>query len=479
MSNKFLTIVFIAKLVITCFLGVSLFGQSAHELEKTSEDFIGVAKDSIPAVVFIQVKSKPKGKSSFYYNGKEVDSFDFFSDDLFGQFFGIPRREAYSTPQLGQASGFIISPDGYILTNNHVVQDQAIITVQLNDGREFPAKVIGEDQSTDLALIKIEANDLPHLKLGNSDNLKIGQWVVAIGNPLGLQASLTVGVVSAKGRSNLDIAKIEDFIQTDAAINRGNSGGPLLNLKGDVIGINTAIATNMSAGYLGIGFAIPSNIAKHVVDQLLETGSVTRGFLGVTLQNVDHDLAQAFEMKKAEGALVADVSKGSPADKAGIKQGDIIVKYNDHAVESIGSFRNAVALQKPGTKMQLVILRNKQNIEIPIEIASFPDEGKAIAVGSKNEGNHLGFEVQSLTPELAKTLGVKEGEGVAITNVLPNSPASFAGLKKGIIILAVNQKKVATSEEFNRELKSVEKDKPVLFLISQNGSMRFLSLKAE
>lgn len=469
------------KMILTlasaaCFLGSPLTAQSAKELEKTSDDFISVAEASIPAVVFIQVKSKSKAKL-FSYNGNEVDSLDFFSEDMFGRFFGIPRRESYSSPQLGQASGFIISPDGYVLTNNHVVRDQATISVQLNDGREFTAKVIGEDQSTDLALIKIDAENLPYLKLGDSDHLKIGQWVVAIGNPLGLQASLTVGVVSAKGRSNLDIAKVEDFIQTDAAINRGNSGGPLLNLKGDVIGINTAIATNMSSGYLGIGFAIPSNIAKHVVDQLLDTGSVTRGFLGVTLQSVDHNLAQAFELKKAEGVLIADVIKDSPAFKAGLKQGDIIVRYNEHAVDNIGSFRNAVALQKPGTKMQLTILRNKQNLEIPVEIARFPEDGK-IAKEDTQE-NPFGFEVKTLTPELAKSLGINQESGVAITNILPSSPASFVGLKKGTIILAINQKKVSSIEEFNKELQATAKDKPVLFLINQNGSMRFISLKVE
>ncbi|MGK5594724.1 MAG: DegQ family serine endoprotease [Parachlamydiaceae bacterium] len=458
-----------------CFFGLPLFAQSAVELAKTSEDFVHVAEESIPAVVFIQVKSKPKSKTSFYYNGNEVDG-DFFGEDLFGRFFGFPRKESPSNPRMGQASGFIISEDGYILTNNHVVNDHATVTVQLNDGREYTAKVIGEDQTTDLALIKIDAKNLPFLKLGDSDKLKIGQWVVAIGNPLGLQASLTVGVVSAKGRSNLDIARIEDFIQTDASINQGNSGGPLLNLKGEVIGINTAIATNMSSGYLGIGFAIPSNIAKHVVEQLLDSGSVTRGFLGIVLQKVDHDLAQAFELKKIEGALVADITKNSPAEKAGLKQGDIILQYNDNRVESIGAFRNAVALQKPGTKIILTILRDKQTIKLPVEIAKFPEDGSPSTTSPNT--NPYGFDVKTLTPELAKSLGLDStSAGVVVTNVEANSAAHLVGIKKGTMIVAVNQKKVFTSEDFYRELNAAPANKPLLLLINQNGITRFISIK--
>ncbi|KAF3361613.1 putative periplasmic serine endoprotease DegP-like [Chlamydiales bacterium STE3] len=461
-----------------CFLGSPLFSQPTVELAKTSEDFIEVAQKSIPAVVFIQVKAKSKAKSSFFYNGSEVDS-DFFGEDFLGRFFGLPRREAYSPPQTGQASGFIISKDGYILTNNHVIQDQAVITVQLNDGREYSAKVIGEDQTTDLALIKIDADNLPFLNLGDSEDLRIGQWVVAIGNPLGLQASLTVGVVSAKGRSNLDIARIEDFIQTDAAINRGNSGGPLLNLKGEVIGINTAIATNMSSGYLGIGFAIPSNIAKHVVEQLQDSGSVTRGFLGVTLQGVDQDLAQAFELKKIEGALIADVTKNSPAEKAGLKQGDIIVKYDDRKIENIGAFRNAVALRQPGSPMTLTVLREKQVLKIPVEIARFPEEDKR-PVDPMITNNKYGFDVKTLTPEIAKSLGLNdELSGIVVTHVSPNGPASLAGIKKGALILAINQKKVATGEEFYRELHASTPGKPVLLLINYHGTMRFISMKVD
>lgn len=468
----------IILLFATCFFGTALFAQTAEQLRQASDDFTEVAKEAIPAVVFIQVKSNAKNKSSYGRWHDDEDTLDPFGDDLLGKLFGLPRREKQNAQQqVGQASGFIISSDGYILTNNHVVRDQGAINVLLNDGREYPGKVIGQDQATDLALIKIEAKELPYLKLGDSSLMKIGEWVIAIGNPLGLQASLTVGVVSAKGRSNLSLARIEDFIQTDAAINRGNSGGPLLNLRGEVVGINTAIATNMSSGYMGIGFAIPSNIADHVVSQLKETGTVSRGFLGIILQSVDNDLAQAFDLKKVEGALVAEVSHDSPAEKAGIKQGDIILKFNENPVISIGALRNAVALEKPGTKIELTVLRDKNLMQIPVAIGSMTEDSVITEGSTKNE---FGLEVKTLTPELSKSLGVSsEEKGVLVTRVDPNSPAGFAGIKKGTLILSINQQKIDTSEAFYKELKKMIPGKPVLFLVKQGEVMRFISLRVQ
>lgn len=470
-------------ITIICLSNYTLLAQTTEQLQKTSDDFTEVAKEAIPAVVSIQVKSPSKARSFSWYGGDDDEQdnpFDFFGDELFGRFFGIPRKEGTTkAPQISQGSGFIVSPDGYILTNNHVVRDHGTMTVILNDGREFPGKIIGEDQATDLALVKIDADHLPYLKLGNSSDLKIGQWVVAIGNTLSLGgASLTVGVVSAKGRSNLDLARIEDFIQTDAAINRGNSGGPLLNLKGDVVGINTAIATNMANGYMGIGFAIPSNIAKHVLSQLKETGTVTRGYLGIILQNVDNDLAQAFDLKKVEGALVAEVAKDSPAEKAGIKQGDIILKYNQEPVENIGFLRNSVALEKPGERISLTILRDKKMLNIPVQIGLMP-EGK-VDLKEEVPQTKFGFEVKTLTPELSKSLGLSENEsGVVVTKVDPNSAAGLAGIKKGAIVLSINQQKVSTSEDFHKELKNAPTGKPILFLIKQGSTIRFISLRVE
>ena len=280
--------------------------------KETVADFRGVAKQAIPAVVSIKVQSQKR--ASLGSSDQIDDPFEFFGGSDLWNFFGLPRRDLRSQPFEGQASGVIVSPKGFILTNSHVVHGMDKITVQLHDGREFPAKVLGDDTNSELALIQIDADDLPYLTLGNSDDLEVGQWVAAIGNPFGLQATLTVGVVSAKSRNNLDIARYEDFIQTDAAINRGNSGGPLVTLDGEVIGINTAIATTAASGYVGIGFAIPSNMAKNFMDEILSNGKVTRGFLGVNLQSIDYNLAKAFGLKKVEGALVTNVAKNSAAE---------------------------------------------------------------------------------------------------------------------------------------------------------------------
>lgn len=444
-------------------------------------DFTVVAKEAMPAVVSIRVKT-PQKQSTFTitpWGGSNDDSQDQFgSNDMFNFFFGNPRRQSPidRSPSIGQASGFIVSADGQILTNAHVVQDASDITVITNDGREFTAKLIGADSNTDVAVIKIDAKDLPYLKFGNSDDLQVGQWVAAIGNPLGLQASLTVGVVSAKGRNNLDLARVEDFIQTDAAINRGNSGGPLLNMNGQVIGMNTAIVSSeVGGGYMGIGFAIPSNLTKHVMEELLADGTASRGFMGVTLQPVDNNLAQAFGLDKAEGALVADVQKDSPASKAGIKQGDIILKLNGQNVTSGAGLRTAVSLIKPGTSITLTVLRDGKTQQIKMEVGAFPDAKATAAAADKT--NKLGFTVSALTPELSNQLGLQGIQGVVITKIDPNSIAAFAGIKKGTVILAVNQKRVSTVDEFNQELKNTPEGKPILFLIRQGDQTRFVSMK--
>lgn len=454
--------------------------QSHAVLDKTSQDFIGVGKAAIPAVVSVQLKSKGADRSSKAQGGfEEYDpSLEDFQSDFFGKFFGIPKPDRQrGRMQVTQGSGFIVSPDGYIMTNNHVIREPGSIVVKLNDGREFPGKIIGQDESTDVAIIKIEAKGLPFLKLGNSDQLEVGQWVVAIGNPFGLQASLSVGIVSAKGRSNLDIVKIEDFIQTDAALNQGNSGGPLLNLNAEVIGINTAIATNGSAGYVGVGFAIPSNMAEHVMEQLISTGTISRGQLGVVLQQIDNDMAESLDLKEPKGALVADVLPGSAADKAGLKQGDVLLKLDGNPIDSVGSFRNFIALQKPGTKIKLTLMRNSKMEDVSVEIgaqnqAEKGDEpAKTISV--------LGFDVQSITPDLAKSLNLPDDEGVIVTKVDPSSPASLVGIKKGAVILAVNQVKVNSKEAFDQQIQKSPAEKPFLLLIRQGNVMRYISLRVD
>lgn len=432
------------------------------------QDFRQVAKQAIPAVVAIKVKSKP------VHAFKQSDLDDFFGpNDLFRQFFGVPERQA--TPQLGQGSGFIISSDGYVITNCHVVKEANEITVVLNDGREFEATTVGTDQNVDVALLKIDAADLPYLELGDSELLDVGQWVIAIGNPLGLQASLTVGVVSAKGRNNLDITQIEDFIQTDAAINRGNSGGPLLDLDSKVIGMNTAIVSNMGSGHMGIGFAIPSAMIQHVVAQLRDGGSVSRGFLGVYMQQVDKSLADAFGLESPQGALVGDLEPDSPASKAGIKQGDILLKYNDTPITNIGALRNKIAMMKPGTKVMFSVLRDKSKIEVPVIVGTHPEQDK-LAATTESE---LGIHVANLTPDLAKKLGVTQEQGVVISQVEQGSLAAWAGILKGTIILEVNRTPVSSVDSFKKAISAVTQGKPILLLVKQGDLKRYISLKVK
>lgn len=460
---------------------VPFYAAASSTMMQTAIDFTGVAKEATPAVVSIKVKTTPK-KQNFRINPwsrqEEDNQDDMFGNDFFRRFFSIPYgQEQDSTPSEGQASGFIVSSDGILITNSHVVSDASEITVVLNDGREFAGKVIGHDPNTDIAVVKIDAKDLPYVKLGNSDNLLPGQWAIAVGNPLGLQATLTVGVISATGRNNLDITRIEDFIQTDAAINRGNSGGPLLNIDGDVIGMNTAIVTNYSTGgYMGIGFAIPSNMIKHVMDELIQDGQVTRGFLGIVMQQMDANLAKAFKLTKPEGALIAEVAKDSPAEKAGIKQGDIVLKYNNSPVNNIAALRNAVALMKPGTMLNLSLLREGSPMEIAINIGAFPKDGE-VKTSSEPKETKYGFGVQDLTPDLAQTLGYKGEKGVVITTVNSNGPAAWAGLRKGTLILAANQSKVSTVEEFNRAVDAIQPGAPLLLLVKQSDNIRFVSLQ--
>lgn len=482
---KFATAFTGIALLATSFTATQDQGTQTVEIRKNNEnvkyvvaDFTEVAKKAVPAVVSIKVQSKRKSPVFGDENqGGLVDPYDLFGNgDLWG-LFNLPKQEApRAQPMVGQASGVIVSQDGYILTNSHVVHEMDTITVFMNDGRELNAKVLGDDPNTDLALIKIDASDLPFLKLGNSDNLEVGQWVAAVGNPFGMQATMTAGIVSAKNRNNLDIAHYEDFIQTDAAINRGNSGGPLLTLDGEIVGINTAIATNAASGYMGIGFAIPSNVAKHVMEEIVSDGKVSHGFLGISLQSIDYNLAQAFNLKKVEGALVTSVVKDSPAEKAGLQVEDIVLKVNDKPVDSAGSLRNAVYILKPGTRINLTIMRKDKLVQVPVTIGDFKEASPAVSSPQKTQ---LGLEVDNLTADAARTLGYTDETGVVITKVNPNSVAGLAGLKKGALIISVNRQKVDNVQQFNDALNNAPKDRPVLLQIRQGNQHLFVSLRPE
>lgn len=432
-------------------------------LKRTSKAFSEVAKKAMPAVVFIHVEKNVEAAGPG--PGQLNDPFGFFGDDFFERFFrdrgAAPRRFR----QMGEGSGFLISKDGFILTNNHVVGDADKIMVKLHDGREVEAKKIGSDPKSEVAVIKIEGKDLPYLELGDSAAMDIGEWVIAVGNPFGLTETLTVGVVSAKGRSNIGIAEYEDFIQTDAAINPGNSGGPLLDIDGRAIGINTAIFSR-SGGYMGIGFAIPINMAKGIKDQLMKSGKVVRGFMGVQLNrdDIDEEMATSFGLKKAGGVLVAQVVKDAPADKAGLKAGDIILEIDGKEVADNKAFRNTVAMLAPDTKATLSIWRDQKRKTVDVTVGNFPDSGEVASKGSDISGT-LGFTVQNLTPDIAKRFGYDPDEGVLVSGVEQGSAAQEGGIQPGNLILSVNHKAVRNVSDFQKAIAESSKTKRALLRI--------------
>lgn len=443
------------------------------ELKKTSKAFVMVGKKALPAVVFIKAQTT----ASVFANNPSLEDydnpFDYFSDEFFRRFFGSTPK-GQPIPQITGGSGCIVSPDGYILTNNHVIKDANQITIVLNSGEEYEAKVIGTDPRTDLAVLKIEAKNLPYLSFGNSDELEVGEWVIAIGSPFTLQATLTVGVVSAKGRQNLKITDLEDFIQTDAAINPGNSGGALLDLDGNIVGINTAIASP-SGGYMGVGFAIPSNMAKHVMNQIISNGSVKRGFIGVQLQSVDKEIAEALGLEKSEGLAVTEVVPGSAGDKAGLQQGDIIIALNGSAVKSGGSFKNEIALMEPGQEITLKVIRKNETKEIKLTLDKAPEETISA------EAFSLGIEVQELkdvAPDILKNFGYsKDSEGVMIAKIKRGSLGERAGLKPGMLILQINQKPVKNQKDFQEAMQSSKDKKHLLLLVRFQGVTHFITIK--
>ena len=474
----------ICSLVFTIFIFTlaSTLPAEAHELEnlrETSKAFSTIAKNAVPAVVFIKVEktietgSRRGSGAPNQYN----DPYGFFGDEFFERFFRdrMPQQPR-EYRQSGQGSGFIISDDGYILTNNHVVGEADIITVKTHDGREFDAKLVGADGKSDVAVIKIEGENLPTMPLGDSDRLEIGEWVIAVGNPFGLAETLTFGIVSAKGRSTVGIADYEDFIQTDAAINPGNSGGPLINLDGEAIGINTAIYSQ-SGGSVGIGFAISINMAKSIKEQIITEGKVTRGQLGVLISDLTNDVADYFDLDSTKGVVVNEVVEGSPAQNAGLEAGDIILKINGRDVEGMGQLRNQIASIEPGTPIELVVNRRGNEKTLSVKIGELSDVS---ARAERTEPSRkLGLTVQDLTEEMNRLYGGKQVQGVIVSAVAPESEAYRKGLRPGTIILSVNQKEVRSVDEFNKALQESTQYKKVLLLISERGYSRFVALPFE
>jgi serine protease Do len=435
--------------------------------------FSDIVKVVSPAVVNISTTKTIKRESS---------PFSHFFDSPFGDFFEsfrIPKK--WKEQSLG--SGVIVSSDGYILTNYHVVEKADEIKVTLYDKGDYKGKIIGSDPKTDIAVIKISAKNLPAIKWGDSDSLQVGEFVLAVGNPFGFSHTVTMGIVSAVGRANVGIAEYEDFIQTDAAVNPGNSGGPLVNIRGELIGITTAIFSR-TGGYQGIGFAVPSNMAKSIMKQLIEEGKITRGWLGVTIQSVTPELAKEFGLKKSNGAIVSDVFKGSPAEKAGLKRGDVVLEVNGKTVKDAESLRNIVAQSRVGSKIKIKIMRENEPIVLTATITEFPkDMAEAMPREPDEEvaeENALaGFTVMNLTQEIAKQLGLSRGEnGVVIVSVEPYSAAEEAGLKKGDVIQEINKKRVSNLRDFINTTSHIKDGDTVLLFVNRGGRKFYITLKA-
>jgi len=438
--------------------------------------FVEIAKRDTPSVVNISTTQFIKQRQQFNRRRRQPSPFDEFfgQDDFWERFFGeMPERDL---KQQSLGSGFIVDKDGYILTNNHVVAKADDIKVTLSDGRSYEAVVKGTDPKTDIALIKIDAeNHLPVAALGDSDALEVGEWVMAIGNPFGLKHTVTVGVVSAKGRT-IGAGPYDDFIQTDASINPGNSGGPLINMKGEVIGINSAIIGQ------GIGFAIPVNLARNIMGQLKEKGTVTRGWLGVQIQTVTPELAETLGLDGTEGALIAGVFRGDPADKAGIEVGDVVVEFDGAPVKSDRDLVSRVGNTMVGKTVKVKVVRDGREKSIDVKLAKRTDGEEQAAAGSDSDPNQpfkLGITTQDLTEELAERMRLDEAEGVLVTEVESGSPADKAGLRRGDIITEVNRQEVKKIQDLKLILKNSPNDGKLLFLVKREQGNVFVVVKPE
>jgi len=400
----------------------------------------------------------------------------FFDDPLFKRFFGDQFRMPKERKSASLGSGVIVDPKGYILTANHVIQGAEEIKVTLSDKREFKGKVIGSDAMTDIGIIKIEAGDeLPAIKWGDSDTLRVGETVLAIGSPYGLSQTVTMGIVSAVGRANVGIADYEDFIQTDAAINPGNSGGALINVKGELVGINTAIFST-SGGYQGIGFAVPTGMAKTVMDSLITEGKVVRGWLGVTIQALTPELAKQFDLKEEKGVLLGDVIEGSPAEKAGLQRGDVIIEFEGKKVEEPNQLRNMVANVPPGKEVRVTIIRENKSEIKKVVISELPADMRKPAKGDDYKNLLNGVSVQDITPDIADKLSIPvKIKGVIVTDVDDDSPAA-AVLMQGDVVQEINRQKITGLKDYEKIVSGIAAEKDILLLVLRGGASIFITL---
>jgi len=435
----------------------------------TPQNFSTLAETVSPAVVNISTVKTTKGGGPVFrhfYQSPWGDQDPF--KDFFEKFFGDEQQREIKQRSLG--SGFIIDKDGYIVTNNHVIADADEIKVKLNTGKEFDAKIIGRDPSTDIALIKIKADsNYSAVTLGDSDSLKVGEWVVAIGNPFGLDHTVTAGIVSAKGRV-IGSGPYDDFIQTDASINPGNSGGPLINMKGNVVGINTAII----ASGQGIGFAVPVNMAKAVIKQLKEEGEVTRGWLGVGIQDITDEMSEYYGVKDKKGVLVSEVFPGDPADKAGIKAKDIILEVNGQKIETSRELTRIIAGFHVGETVTITVLRDGEAKTFNVNIAKRQEKERVAGIAPQKEQEAFGVRVSNLTPEIARKLNIRESEGVVVTGVQSNSQGENKGIQVRDIIKEINHRPVNSVDEYESEIQKVKKNDAVIMLVKRAGSGYFV-----
>jgi serine protease Do len=449
--------------------------ETAAKPARALPSFADLAERVSPSVVFIKAVSVEKTAD----HGQEFD----WAPWPFGRGgpapgfrFPSPQPPAGGFKRQGTGSGFVVREDGVILTNNHVVENAKQITVTLTDEREYPARVVGRDPKTDLAVLKIDAKEkLPVATLGNSDQLRVGDWVMAIGNPFGLSNTVTAGIVSAKGRV-IGAGPYDAFIQTDASINPGNSGGPLFNEKGEAVGINSAIFSQ-SGGNIGIGFAIPINLAKQLLPELEAHGSVTRGWLGVAIQKITPDLATSLDLGTAHGALVADVTRGGPADEAGVKRGDVIERFDGKAVDEANALPALVAAEPVGKNVTLELRRNGKEKTVEVTIAKLKDDEAENTEPQSPDSGKWGLGLRDLTPQERTRAGLPHDEGVLVTEVAAGSPADDAGVQSGDIILQVNRTPVSSVSEVKEQVAKVSGDHPLLLLLRQSsGESRFAAL---
>jgi len=440
-----------------------------------AEGFAPVVQPVLPAVVNIHASKIVK---------MSQQQMPFMNDPMFRQFFGQQFGQQDQQPQEQRehslGSGVIVTSDGYILTNNHVVDGASDIKVSLKDKREFKAQVVGVDPKTDIAVLKIPATGLTPITFGDSTKMQVGDFVLAIGNPFGVGETVTMGIVSATQRSGLGLEDYEDFIQTDAAINPGNSGGALINVHGALIGINTAILTGEEGGgNEGVGFAIPINMARGIMDQLVKNGKVSRGYIGVGIEAVTPDLAKAFGMATPEGALVGEVEPNSPGSRAGLQRGDIILAVDGQPVSDERDLRLRIAAMSPGQTVKLLILRNGQNQTVSVTLEEFPDKQAAASQGEPTSNAWQGVQVDELTPQIAHELQLPPNTtGVVISDVDPSSAAAEAGLERGDVIQEVNRQPVSNVEQYEKAIRAAQNGE-VLLLINRGGATRYVAIAGQ